>query len=464
MKNYFAEFITDFKQLIPVLPIQQSNFSKWLDEQPERIKNLITINDFVAKPASFCFIPNQDGKLEQVLLGIKDPTDFWSFGVLPKNLNEGIYRITTNGFGVDELQRIAIAWGLGSYSFTKYKKDTRATKIAKLLIPPECNKTYIENILSAIFLVRDLINLPANDLNPPNLAKIASEIAEKFNANFKEIIGDDLILSNFPSVHLVGRASSNAPRLIDIKWGEEHHPKITLIGKGVCFDSGGLDLKTAQGMELMKKDMGGAAHALGLAQMIMAANLPIRLRVIIPIVENLVSGSSFKPGDILKTRKGTTVEIVNTDAEGRLILSDSLTYASEENPDLLLDFATLTGAARIALGTDIAAVFGNNKVIIDELQAATKKEGESMWEMPLYAPYKKLLESKIADIKNCSSSSYGGSITAALFLQEFIGEGINWVHFDIMASNVFEMPGRPEGGEAVCLRGLFNYLQAKYLN
>jgi leucyl aminopeptidase len=261
---------------------------------------------------------------------------------------------------------------------------------------------------------------------------------------------------------MMGRASVNPPILVDINWGAKNLPKVTLVGKGVCFDSGGLDLKPPSGMEAMKKDMGGAAHVLGLAQMIMRAKLPINLRVIIPIIENLVSGSSCKPGDIVKTRKGITVEITNTDAEGRMILCDALAYACESNPEMLIDFATLTGAARVAVGTEISALFGNDDKIVEDVINCANREQDAMWHMPLFTPYKELMESKIADLQNASNSGYGGAITAALFLEEFIDAKTKWLHFDIMGSNVKTKPGRPQGGEAMGIRGVFNYLQRKF--
>jgi len=461
MLNCFSENIQNITKLIPIKPIIQNGFTKWLEQQSEFVKNLVKMNGFSAQSASICLISNKNGELDQVLLGMNDQDDFWAFGVLPLSLPcEDVYNIDTAEFSQGQLEKASIAWGLGSYCFVKYKKDINENP--KLFISKICNKNHIVNIVSSVCLVRDLINTPAEDMNPVILAQAASNIAKKYDAKFKQIVGDDLLQNNFPGVHVVGRASIHSPRLIEFQWGDVNHPKITLVGKGICFDSGGLDLKPASGMELMKKDMGGAAHALGLAQMIMTAKLPINLRVIIPIAENLVSGSSYKPGDVVKMRNGITVEITNTDAEGRVILADVLTYACEDKPDLLIDFATLTGAARIALGTELQAMFTNDCKIGEQIFNSCYEVDDQVWHLPLYAQYKELLDSKIADMKNCAASSYGGAITAALFLQEFVAKEIKWIHFDIMGANIKTKPGRPEGGEAMSIRGLFSYLHEKY--
>lgn len=462
MFNCFVESISDKQKLIPIIPIISNTFSSWLATQTEFVKNLVALNDFKAKSSSHCFIPNQvHGGLDQILLGINNADDFWAFGALPSAIKcGGVYQIVNNNLSQEQLQRALIAWGLGNYRFTKYKKNVGENP--QLLVPGNCDKRNLYNILSAVYLVRDLINTPAEDMNPIALAEVAKNIAEKFNASFSEIVGDDLLKNNFPGIHMVGRASIYPPRLVVFKWGDTKLPKVTIVGKGVCFDSGGLDLKPASGMEAMKKDMGGAAHALGLAQMIMSANLPIHLEVIIPIVENLVSGSSCKPGDVVRARNGITVEIINTDAEGRVILSDALSLACETSPGLLIDFATLTGAARIALGTGLPAMFVNDDDIAEKILVSCKQENDPAWRMPLFSQYNDMIDSAIADIKNSTGSSYGGAITAALFLQKFVEQGIKWIHFDIMAANVKTMPGRPEGGEAMCLRALFNYLQKQF--
>ena len=314
----------------------------------------------------------------------------------------------------------------------------------------------------ATALVRDLVNTPAADMMPQHIGDTAQALAESFGGHLSQIIGDELLAHNYPTIHAVGRASVHQPRLIDLTWGDNNHPKITLVGKGVCFDSGGLDLKPAAGMRNMKKDMGGAAHVLGLARLIMSHNLPINLRVLIPAVENAVSSNAMRPGDVITTRKGLTVEIDNTDAEGRLVLCDALAEADNENPELLIDFATLTGAMRVALGTELAGFFSTNDKVAEGIIEAGSKINDPAWRMPLYQPYADLFSSTIADMSNCSAGPFGGAITAALYLEKFVGKDTNWVHFDVMAFNVRALSGRPLGGEAFGIRAVFDYLQAKY--
>jgi leucyl aminopeptidase len=313
-----------------------------------------------------------------------------------------------------------------------------------------------------VFLARDLANTPAGDLGPEKLADETARVAKAAGARHHVIVGDDLLAENYPTIHAVGRASARAPRLVDIVWGDPAAPKVTLVGKGVCFDTGGLDLKTASGMRLMKKDMAGAAIVLGLAQAIMDAGLPVRLRVLLPCVENAVSGNAMRPLDIVRTRKGLTVEIGNTDAEGRLILCDALAEASTEKPELLIDMATLTGAARVALGPELAALFCNDETLAEGLLAAAAAEDDPMWRMPLWRSYRKMIDSKIADINNVSESPHAGAVTAALYLQEFIEPGIPWAHLDVMAWNPQSRPGRPEGAEATALRALYAHIAKRF--
>lgn len=440
----------------PIYVIKQSHFAAWLKKQNAVIKAWLESNRFKGEAGNLSLIPNEKGKLACVLLCIADTNQFWGVGSLPQTLPEGIYYFEADNHDYEQL---ATVWGLGSYQFTRYKKALRTP--AQLVLPKSCDAAHINNIVESIYVVRDLINTPTEDLGPSEFAHIAKAMSQEFKAQFKEIVGDDLLKQNFPVIHAVGRACDDAPRLIDIRWGNKKHPKITLVGKGVCFDTGGLDLKNSAGMLLMKKDMGGAAHVLGLARMIMRAKLPIYLRVLIPLVENSVSGNAYRPGDVLKSRKGLTIEIGNTDAEGRLVLSDALTAAVEESPELLIDMATLTGAARVALGTDLPALFSNN----DELAHAVFQQGleqtDFVWRMPLFSAYREALNSSIADINN-AGDSYGGAITAALFLKEFVPDTIPWLHFDLMAWNLKSRPGRPQGGEAMALRALFAYLLKRY--
>ncbi len=441
---------------IPIIPILADEFNQWLEDETAAVKNWVNAVKFVAKPESFCVVPNTQGGVEKVLLGLKDKKDFWSLGGLPLNLPMGCYQLQDASAELD-FNQAAIAWGLGAYQFTRYKKSTKT--IAQLVLPSTINQAALENYITSIYGVRDLINTPTDDMGPADLAKAAQDLASEFKAEFTQIIGEELLHQQYAAIYTVGRASHNAPRLIDLRWGDAAAPKITLVGKGVCFDTGGLDLKSAAGMMQMKKDMAGAAHVLGLARMIMAAQLPVRLRVLIPAVENAVSGNAYRPGDVITTRKGITVEIGNTDAEGRVILCDALAEAVTENPALLIDIATLTGAARVATGTEISAMFTDDNALADALMQAAEIEQDPLWRLPLYTPYRKLLDSSIADINNCSSAPYGGAITAGLFLKEFVPATIPWVHFDIMAWNVAYRPGRPEGAEAMAIRALFYYLQ-----
>ncbi|MEZ5831382.1 MAG: leucyl aminopeptidase family protein, partial [Dongiaceae bacterium] len=341
--------------------------------------------------------------------------------------------------------------------FQRYKKRDGA--LARLVWPAGVDRASVRRLAAAITLARDLINTPAEDMGPPHLAEAAKLVAQAHKAKFSVIVGDDLLKKNYPAIHAVGRASARPPRLIDLSWGSSG-PRLVLVGKGVCFDSGGLDLKPSSGMLLMKKDMGGAALMLALAQMIMEAGLKIRLRLLIPAVENSVDGNAYRPLDVIRTRKGITVEIGNTDAEGRVVLCDALAEAHKDKPDLILDAATLTGAARVALGPELPALFCNDDDIADAILRHGKAEDDPLWRLPLHKGYRALLDSKVADINNMGSGPYAGAITAALYLQEFIDPGTRWAHIDTFAWNSRDRPGRPEGGEALGLRALFSFVSA----
>lgn len=447
---------------IPIIPVTPSEFTTWLNKQPIAIKKLTAIHKFTAKPNTFCLLNDQHGELKQVLLGIENRQELLAFGILPTVLPKAIYEIAPlSNWTITELQNAAIAWRLGCYSFSKYKAN--APVAAKLAIPKHANTKEIDTIVAAISLVRDLINTPADDMRPADFAAVARNIAKQHRAKYRCLVGKDLIKANFPAVYAVGKGSVNPPMLIELRWQHvaKNAPRVTLVGKGVCFDSGGLDIKTPGGMLLMKKDMAGAAHALALAQMLMTSKLPLNLRIIIPLVENLISGDSLKPGDILKMRNGKTVEIKNTDAEGRLVLADALSFAVEEPVDLLIDFATLTGAARTALGSKVAALFTPNDDLALAIDKATQAANEAVWRLPLYKPYRQLLQGKISDLLNISSSEANGAgaITAALFLQEFVAANKNWLHLDMTAYNFSSSPAKPEGGEAMCLQGIYQYLK-----
>ncbi len=444
---------------IPLEPILSEELEDWLKCQQSKTKRWVDANGFNAKPGKICLLPDDRGNLARVLLGVGEVEDPWSLAGLPKQLPPGTYRLECN-WQPETLERAAIGWNLGAYNYSVYRPHEE--RHVSLVLDAHCDASLITNQATALRLVRDLVNTPAADLMPADLAASARSLAEKFDAEFGEITGDALLKANYPAIHAVGRASCHAPRLIDLRWGNMEHPRVTLVGKGVCFDSGGLDLKSSANMRLMKKDMGGAAHALGLARMIMAAELPVRLRVLVPAVENAVAGNAFRPGDVLASRAGISIEVENTDAEGRLVLADALTDAAAEKPELLLDFATLTGAARVALGTELPAVFCNDDELAHSLMGSAQAEIDPVWRLPLHAPYRRLLKSQIAEISSAGKTPYAGAITAALFLQEFVPQGIPWAHFDLMAWNLENRAGRPAGGEAMGLRGIFRYLRGRY--
>lgn len=446
---------------IALIPVTEDALSDWLSQQNDSWQRWLKSAGFNAKPGSFCLIPDAQQGIAAVSVGIGKTRDPWLLASLPDQLPEGSYYLAAD-WSQQEQEQIALGWALACYRFNRYKSNQAAK--ADLVVADAETMTKAINQAEAIHLVRDLINTPAEDMMPENLADATQALGNQFSAEVSQIIGDELLQQNYPTIHTVGRASTQAPRLIDLRWGDESKPKLTLVGKGVCFDSGGLDLKPASGMRLMKKDMGGAAHALGLARMIMSAKLPVRLRVLIAAVENAVSGNAFRPGDIIRSRQGLTIEIDNTDAEGRLILCDALTESVSEQPELIIDFATLTGAARVAVGAEIAAFFSNDDHVANELMASSLEQHDPVWRMPLHKPYRQMLDSKFADIVNSASSPFGGSITAALFLQEFVPESIPWLHFDIMAWNNRNRPGRPEGGEAMGIRALFHYLSSRFSN
>ena len=400
-------------------------------------------------------------KLSGVLFGLeaadKRVKDLFLPGRLPALLPAGTYRFANSAHD----QRLAaLAFALGSYRFNRYRKAE--DKAVKLELPDAVDGDDLTRIMDGVTLARDLINTPANDLGPAELEEAARALAAKHGASIRSIVGDDLLANNFPLIHAVGRAAARAPRLIDLTWGEGDHPNITLVGKGVCFDTGGLDIKPESGMLIMKKDMGGAACTLALAHMIMDARLPVRLRVLIPAVENAISGGAFRPLDVYTSRKGITVEIGNTDAEGRLILADALALGDEEGPDLMVDMATLTGAARVALGPELPPFYTDDEALAADLAGRAAAENDPLWRMPLWRPYESLLDSKTADINNVSSGNQGGSITAALFLSRFVAQAKAWVHLDVYAWVPSAKSARPEGGECQAARALYALIKARH--
>ncbi len=439
---------------IPIELVPSGNQAAWLDALPPQDREQAQRQRFQAKTGQVCWLGRGADGL-RVAAGWDGACAIAALGGLPLTLGEGAYRLAEP---VDDEVQL-LGWGLGCYQFTRYRSEARP--IAQLVLPDSADRERLGNFVGAVQLVRDLINTPAGDLPPSALAEAAAQVAGVQGADCRILVGDELLAQGFEAIHSVGRAAADAPRLIDITWGEPERPLIVLVGKGVCFDSGGLNLKPAQGMRSMKKDMGGAAAALGLAQLIMAEALPVRLRLLIPAVENAVAGNAYRPGDVLNTYLGLRVEIDNTDAEGRLILCDALALAAEDNPELMIDFATLTGAARAAVGTELAAMFCNDDDLADDLLAAGRAVDDPLWRLPLHGDYNHLLKSKVADTLNSAASPYAGAITAALFLEKFVS-GIPWAHFDIMGYNVRNRPGRPEGGEAMAMRAVFRYLEQRF--
>lgn len=442
---------------IPLHLFIEQEWEAWIASRPDAEQAWAKANGFSAKAGSVCVLPGRDGGFAAVLAGMDTP--LWSAGALPGKLPEGDYMLA-GAWDAEAATDVATGFLLGGYTFDRYK-DVKVPK-ARLMWPGMANRGIAEAIAKGVCLARDLINTPANDLGPEELCAAVRAVGEEFGAEITELAGDELLANNYPTIHMVGQAATRVPRLIDLRWGDPDAPKITLVGKGVCFDSGGLDLKPAGGMLRMKKDMGGAANVLGLAHMIMATDLPVRLRVLVPAVENAVAGNAMRPLDVVKTRKGLTVEIGNTDAEGRLILCDALAEADTENPEILLDCATLTGAARVALGTDLPALFSNNDQLAADLLNGGEQANDPVWRLPLHAPYKDMLKSEVADLNNVSEGGFGGAITAALYMEHFVSATTPWAHFDMMAWNNSAKPGRPKGAEAQAIRGVFQMLRRRY--
>jgi leucyl aminopeptidase len=443
---------------VPVTPLSEKRLAIWLKEQSAQLQSWLKAAGFKAKPGSWCLVPDGRGQPARVLVGVEEGFDRWSLGVLPGALPAGTYRLDDaipGSISASEATAYAFAWAMGCYRFGRYKSD--AKEFARLVWPKAADRAVVERLAKSMALARDLINTPAEDMGPPELAEAVKKVAQEFKAKFSVIVGDDLLKQNYPTIHAVGRAGPKPPRLIELKWGNTG-PKLALVGKGVCFDTGGLDLKPSSGMLMMKKDMGGAALMLALARAIMDAKLPVQLHLLIPAVENSVSANAFRPWDVIKTRKGITVEIGNTDAEGRLILCDALTEAESGQPDLIIDAATLTGAARVALGPELPALFSNDDDTAAALLRHGKLEGDPLWQLPLWKGYRRMLDSKVADINNVSDGGFAGAVTAALYLAEFVAPTTKWMHIDTYAWNGRAQPGRPEGGEALAFRALLAFV------
>ncbi|MBX3505627.1 MAG: leucyl aminopeptidase family protein [Parvibaculum sp.] len=442
----------------PVWLLRAADTAHWCETHAGPGAAWVVTSGFKGEAGKVLLLPDGSGGLSGVLLGLGDGGDPFVTGALPAALPMGDYRLAGEIHG--DAEKAAFGFALGTYRFTRYSGSAR--EWPRLVLPDGVDGEEVRRLARAVFLVRDLINTPAGDMSPADLAAAASSVAEAQGASLSVVEGEALLAENYPMVHAVGRAAAVAPRLVDMRWGRADAPKVTLVGKGVCFDTGGLDLKPSSAMLLMKKDMGGAACVLALAQMLMEARLDIRLRVLIPAVENSVSGNAFRPGDVLPSRKGITVEIGNTDAEGRLVLADALTEADSETPDLIIDMATLTGAARTALGPDLPPFYTDDEALAAELATSAEAMADPLWRMPLWKPYDAWLESKIADVNHVSDGPFAGSITAALFLRRFVEKAKAYVHFDIYGWAPKPRPGRPVGGEAQGIRALYHLIKRRY--
>jgi leucyl aminopeptidase len=444
----------------PVWCVDAASWAAVRDGLPPSARAFADGAGFKPEAGNLLLLPGTDGIAGAVFAFDKPdqrPRNPFLAGKLATDLPAGTWRFAVPP---PDPRLAALGFALGAYRFTRYRK-AEATDV-RLALPRAVDATALTRVVEAVYFVRDLVNTPSNDCGPAEIEAAARDLADRFGASVRSVVGDSLLGENFPLVHAVGRASARAPRIVDLRWGEAKHPKVALVGKGVCFDTGGLDIKSDAGMLLMKKDMGGAANALGLAQMVMAAKLPVQLRVVIPAVENSISGEAFRPGDVLPSRKSLTVEIGNTDAEGRLILADALALADEDAPDLIVDFATLTGSARVALGPELPALFTDDDALADAIRRYGAAEADPCWRMPLWRPYRSMLDSKIADTNNVATGAFAGAITAALFLSRFVERAKSWVHFDLFAWNPTSKPGRPEGGEAQTIRALFALLTDRY--
>jgi len=449
--------LEDSVNAIPLYTVTASEIAAFLQNADEPTRNWLTANRFTGAHHTFAVVPDASGKIAAIVAGVRSVTDIFALSHLPSALPQGTYRLATPQPVAE--YACALSWLLGTYQFSRYKSSPKP--MSRLSMTPSAETTRAQQMFDAIALTRDLVNTPTEDMGPQHLSQVAQQLATEFGGTFREIVGDDLLTENFPAIHAVGRASHRPPRLIEVTWGDPTHPRIAVVGKGVCFDTGGLNIKGADGMRHMKKDMGGAAHALALSRLIMQSRLPVALHMLIPAVENAISGNAYRPGEIVSTRAGLKIEIGNTDAEGRVVLSDALWLAAESKPELIIDFATLTGAARVALGPELPATFANDDAWFDALAAAATAAQDPIWRMPLWQPYHDMIKSSIGDIVN-TGGPQAGAVTAALFLERFIPQGQAWIHIDTFSWNLKSRPGRPDGGEAQSLRACFEMLKTKF--
>jgi leucyl aminopeptidase len=449
----------------PIWLVSEQGLAAWLEVQPLAARSWVRTQGFQAEKNKFLVIPTSAGDVVAgAVLGLGSTPDLfeptiWTSVGLPDRLPPGSYRFA-GSFSAVAATHLTLGWEYGSYRFTRYRKA--AGELPSLVAPTGTDLEYVRLANEALSEARDLINTPANDLGPAELGEAVQRLALQHEAECRITVGEELLRQNYPLIYEVGKGSAREPRLIDMRWGKRGAPLVTLIGKGVCFDTGGLDIKPSSGMILMKKDMGGAALALALARMLMGADAPVRLRLLIPAVENSISGRSYRPSDVLRSRQGLTVEIGNTDAEGRLVLADALAEADSEEPALLVDLATLTGAARVALGPELPAIYSNPQQLAMELRAIGEREADPLWPMPLWSGYDEDLASRIADLNNVSSTQFAGSIIGALFLKRFVTRTRNWLHGDVYAWNAKERPGRPVGGEPHTVRALYRLIRQRF--
>jgi leucyl aminopeptidase len=460
MTDFASLLVADRGQTARLLHlVDKAGFEEWVKGQPERVRTAAAAQRFAAKGFELAILPGEAADDWSVALGVANVAELspWCLAKAGGSLPDGNYRLAQGSAGP-----AALGWLLAQHRFDRYRSENDPRQQAVLLSnEPAAIEEHVR-IADAVALVRDMVDTPAADLGPAELAEAVEALGRESGASVTLTQGD--ALAAYPLIAAVGRAASRerAPRLVELLWGDPAHPRVAIIGKGVCFDSGGLDIKPSSAMLLMKKDMGGAAHAIALARLVIGARLPIQLHLLIPAVENAVSGNAFRPGDILSSRKGVAVEIGNTDAEGRLILADALTKAAEDNPVLMIDFATLTGAARVALGPDLPALFANSDALADDLAAAAKATEDPLWRLPLWKPYADMLKSSIADINNAGEGGMAGAVTAALFLEKFVPKEIEWAHLDTFAWRPAAKPGRPKGGDALGLRAIYALLRARF--
>lgn len=440
---------------LPLHIVDRASLPEWRDAQPPQVRGWAQAQGFEAAPSSMLLLPGANGALAGAVLGVGDRLDPYAYAHAPAMLPAHDWR-AVDALPDDQHRALLLGWGLGAYRFDRYRAAPRAP--ARLVVDQPADAAF--DLLTACVRVRDLVNTPSQHMGPDELEQVTRDIAARHGAQVEVVAGDELIERDFPAIHAVGRASHRAPRLIRMDWGDAAHPHVAIVGKGVCFDTGGLNIKAGEGMRNMKKDMGGAAHAIALAELVMARRMPLRITLLVPAVDNAIGPDALRPGEVIATRGGISVEIDNTDAEGRLILGDALALAGELSPALILDFATLTGAARIALGPDLPALYANDDALATRVLDAGVRERDPLWRMPLWQPYWRYLASGIADIANSGPSRMGGSITAALYLERFVPAGQPWLHVDVYAWNDADRPGRPAGGEAQGLRAMYATLQA----